>query len=298
MKKGENEKYREIIPLLIGEEDEEAKIQIDLEIQIKKELKDPCEFQYLEKVMSTRRGRIYRSGEINGNRIMTYDDYTRLLINESRIVQYGKGQNLCESHSEPDFVKPATAYQVITSGKNLNTTNDFFSSVETIISSNRVALSRTEISDTTRFGALLRFINQWMPVGTVVKPSLAERRRMATSSFAGIAWVLIFAFVLALPLVISTMKIGVIDSINNNRDTLERLQKEETRLEADYETSIDLRDIDFIARNELGMVPASEATVNLLILNPNDQIEFFDDKESMGLLPTLLSALGIQVAEN
>ena len=193
-------------------------------------------------------------------------------------------------------MRPATVYQVRASGKSLVGDKNVPSSVEPVIASDGLVLSHMEKSDTTCFGACRRLMNQWFPASSIIKPPYAERRRM-NSAFAGVAWVIIFAIILSLPIVLNTMKLSLISSINDNRSALTRLREEEARLAAEYETSIDLLKIDDYARNELGMVKAFEANVNLLILNENDQVEAFDDKKTVGVLPTLLSALGIRIPE-
>ena len=61
------------------------------------------------------------------------------------------------------------------------------------------------------------------------------------------------------------------------------------------ESGLDLREIESIAVNELGMIRLNQSTLKVLHLNDIDTIESFSDSKEESIVPALLSALGIRV---
>jgi hypothetical protein len=156
------------------------------------------------------------------------------------------------------------------------------------------SVARVEGSDTTISGSVTRFFDQWFPQHTFIKPDRKYRRRMASSA-AGIAWVMIFAFVVALPITLGVLKSEASSTLAEKRNELAALENMEARLEAEYESGLDLREIESIAINEYGMIKLNQSTLKVLRLNDIDTIESFSEKEDTSLVPALLSALGIRV---
>jgi Na+-transporting NADH:ubiquinone oxidoreductase subunit NqrC len=126
------------------------------------------------------------------------------------------------------------------------------------------------------------------------KQDRAYLRRFASSA-AGIAWVLIFALVLSLPIVLGVLKSDAVYQLNEKQDELYLLEKTEERLRAEFESGLDLREIESIAVNEIGMIKLNDSTIRVLRLNDFDSIESFSDKKANSVVPALLSALGFRI---
>ena len=272
----------------IGDEEFESlkDIQAELERQVARERKSASEYPEsyrLADIMTSVGGNNYRSGDACGARVMTYEDYMRLIVAETKIPEYGKNPRKAY-HVDP---RPAAVYNVKACGERSG------SSRESVIAADGHSVARVERSDTTISGSVNRFIDQWFPAHTFVKADRKQRRHVVSSA-AGIAWVMIFAFVIALPVVLGVLKSEANSNLTEMRQDLAELEIMEERLEAEYESSIDLREIESIALNDLGMIRLNESTLKVLRLNDMDTIESFSDSKDDSIVPALLSALGIQ----
>ena len=269
-------------------------INAELELQLEREKKsvsDYPEFYKLSDIMSSSFGNNYRSGDACGAKIMTYEDYVRLIVSETRIPEYGNRK--CERyHIDP---RPASIYTVRECGKALSK-NGISSSCESVIDGDGYSVARVESSDTTLSGGVKRFLVQWAPMHTVKRPERKYRRRLASSA-AGIAWVMIFAVVLALPITLGVLKSEASSELAEKRNELAALELAEERLEAEFESQLDLREIEKVAINDYGMIKLNQSTIKVLRLNDTDSIESFSEAERAPVVPALLSALGIRVAE-
>jgi tRNA splicing endonuclease len=85
--------------------------------------------------------------------------------------------------------------------------------------------------------------------------------------------------------------------LNAKQKELYALEQTEEELRAEFESSLDLREIESIAMNEIGMIKLNDSTVKLLRLNEIDTIESFSEKKSNSVVPALLSALGIRASD-
>ena len=297
MKKTQNNyrtRYGDAIRSL-GYNDEEFEsikdINEELELQVERERKSASEFPEfyrLSDIMNSYSGNGYRSGDACGAKVMTYEDYLRLIVAETHISEYGKRKQ------EPYNVspRPATVYTVRECGKAL-AQSDVYSSPETVIDENGYSVARVESSDTTVYGSLKRTLTEWAPLHKVRKPERKYRRRLASSA-AGIAWVMIFAIVLALPITLAVLKSEASANLNDKRQELAILESEAERLESEFEGKLDLREIERIAVNEYGMIKLNESTIKVLRLNDADSIESFKSSKQSTIVPALLSALGIR----
>ncbi len=274
----------------LGISDEEFEslkdIQAELERQVERERQSAAEYPEsyrLADIMTSVGGNNYRSGDANGVRVMTHEDYMRLIVAETKIPEYGKNPRKTY-HVDPH---PATVYNVRGCGERSG-------SCESVIAADGHSVIRVESSDTTISGSITRFFDQWFPQHTFVKPDRKQRRHIVSSA-AGIAWVMIFAFVIALPVVLGVLKSEASSKLSEKRDELAALENTEVRLEAEYESSLDLREIESIAVNELGMIRLNQSTLKILRLNETDAIESFAETQDESIVPALLSALGIRV---
>lgn len=269
-------------------------INAELELQIEREKKSVSEFPEFYKlsdIMSSSFGNGYRSGDACGAKVMTYEDYIRLIVAETRIPEYGK----CKRESYQVDPRPAAVYTVRECGKAL-ANSGVSSSCESVIDGDGYSVSRVESSDTTVYGSFKRFLVDWAPLHTVRRPERKYRRRLASSA-AGIAWVMIFAVVLALPITLGVLKSEASSDLTEKRNELAALELAEERLEAEFESQLDLREIEKVAINDYGMIKLNQSTIRVLRLNDIDSIESFSEAERTPVVPALLSALGIRVSD-
>ena len=164
---------------------------------------------------------------------------------------------------------------------------------ENVICGEEYALARVERASTDIRGALLHIFDKWFPAHSIDRENRKQRRRLASSA-AGIAWVLIFALVLSLPITLAVLKSEALSNLNNKQEELYALENLEADLLAEFESSLDLRYIESVAVNEIGMIKLNDSTIKILKLNDIDSIESFTDKKSNSVVPALLSALGIR----
>lgn len=269
-------------------------INCELELQLERERKSVSEypdFYKLSDIMTSVRGNSYRSGNACGEKIMTYEDYVKLIVAETHIPEYGK----CKRDGAHINPRPATVYTVRECGKSLMQSG-ISSSCESVIDEDGYSVMRVEGSDTTVQGGFRRFLTQWAPMHAVRKPERKYRRRLASSA-AGIAWVMIFAIVLALPITLGVLKSEASSELAEMKFELAALELEKERLEAEFESGLDLREIEKIAINNYGMIKLNQSTIRVLRLNDADSIESFSEAGRETIVPALLSALGIRVSE-
>lgn len=276
---------------ILGASDEGVDIKLELELQMERERKSAAEFSEFYKLadmMDTREGFAYRNGEYNGERYMTNEDYNRIILEKTRIPQY-------DMDAVPENVirRPAAAYNVMSSGKSMAGAGAVASVCNNVIYGEEYGLVRIERATTDLSGALLRIFEKWFPAHCIDKVKGKQRRRLASSA-AGIAWVLIFALVLALPITLAVLKSEAISNLNVKKEELHALERVEADLLAEFESSLDLRYIESVAVNEIGMIKLNDSTIRILKLNDIDSIESFTDKKSNSVVPALLSALGIR----
>ena len=220
-------------------------INAELELQLERErksLSEYPEFYKLSDIMSSVRGNSYRSGDACGEKVMTYEDYVKLIVAETRIPEYGKGKR-DSYHVNP---RPATVYTVRECGKAL-AQSGVSSSCESVIDGDGYSVMRVEGSDTNVYGGFRRFLVQWAPMHTVKRPERKYRRRLASSA-AGIAWVMIFAIVLALPITLGVLKSEASSELAVMKSELAALEIERERLEAEFESGLDLREIEKVQK--------------------------------------------------
>lgn len=280
---------------VLGCADDDVDITFDLECQLERERKSAAdfpEFYRLEEVMNSSGGYAYRSGESEGMRYMTNDDYCRIILERTRIPQYVKGAAAPEKITP----RPAAPYNVLGCGRAMVGTGFAASVCENVFDGEGYGVARVERSTTNLVGALISAIERWMPAHMLQKQDRAYRRRYASSA-AGIAWVMIFALVIALPITLGVLKSEAVSELNARKEELYALEKTEAELRAEFESSLDLRRIEHVAMNEIGMIKLNDSTIKVLRLNDIDTIESFTDKKSNSVVPALLSALGIRAAD-
>ncbi len=265
----------------------EIDIYEELERQIEREKKsaaeNPASYR-LADIMNSASGDNYRSGRDAGNPYMTHDDFMRLIVAETKIGSYGKN-NTCVQRSECRPAAPYHVRQAVKAGAD--------GSYESVINGDQCYSLKLEPSATTFSGFVSGVVDKWFPITTVLKPDRKVRRRMASSA-AGIAWVMIFVLVLALPIALGVLKSEAAGELTDMRRELAALEAEEARLSAEFESSIDLREVENIAVNEYGMIKLDQSTIRVLRINGTDSIESFSGSRSNSLVPALLSALGIR----
>lgn len=277
---------------ILGSSEESSDIKLEVELQLEREKKSAAEipeFYKLADIMNSAEGSAYRNGEYNGKRYMTNEDYNNMILDRTRIPQYV----MSAAASNNIVPRPAAAYNIMGCGKQMVGTGVVASVCKNVICGEEYSLSRVERASTDIGGALLHIFEKWFPAHTIDKENRRQRRRLASSA-AGIAWVLIFALVLALPITVAVLKSEAIADLNAKQKELHALEITEADLIAEFESGLDLRYIENVAVNEIGMIKLNESTIKVLKLNEIDSIESFNDKKSNSVVPALLSALGIR----
>ena len=272
-------------------------LKAELELQLARENETATrfpEFYKLGEIMDSVKGKTYRTLAENGESYMTAEDYMRFIKNETMIPQYGNRPGIKVARIEDS--RPAAIYTVRGYGKTLTAAEREDAMNECVLTADGPILTRVENSTTTLAGAVTEFFNRWFPSPVTVKPERKYRRRLASSA-AGIAWVMIFAIVIALPITLGVLKSEASAELADKKNQLAALEKQEAMLEAEFESSLDLRLIEDLAVNELGMIKLNESTVRILKLNDIDSIESFSTTKSTSPVPALLSALGIRIGE-
>ncbi len=268
----------------------ETSINEELERQLERENKSAAEYPEsyrLADIMNSAGGNNYRSGCDIAGPYMTHEDFVRLIVAETKIGSYGKNP----ARVSREAVRPAAVYNV----RSLLSASEsaVCSGYESVISGGGHYVARVEGSDTTIGGGAARMIDRWFPACTVVRPDRKVRRRLASSA-AGIAWVLIFALIVALPIALGVIKSEASAELISKREDLAALEDREAQLIAELESSIDLREVERIAISDYGMIKLEQSTLRVLRLGGADSIESFSDTKSNSLVPALLSALGIR----
>lgn len=264
----------------------------ELQCQLEREKKSASEYPEcyrLADIMCSSGGNKYRTGSSTSEPYMTHEDYVRLILAETKISEYGKREAVVSRVP----VRPATVYNVrdiVVSDKDKA---ERLSSRESVIEGATPVVKLVEYSDSTAKGKALKHWNTWFPTFSVVKPDRRVRRRFSSSA-AGIAWVMIFALVFALPIALGVVKSEAASNLLDKQEELAALEKREDELIAEFESSIDLREIEKIAVNDYGMIKLGQSTIRVLRLNGMDSIESFSESGSNTLLPAILSALGIR----
>ena len=281
---------------MLGTSDEDIDIRVELELQLERERKSAAafpEFFSLTDMMNSPEGNAYRSGNASGTRYMTNDDYNRIILEKTRIPKYVR------SAAAPEKIirRPATVYNVVGSGKTAVSAGLASSVCANVIDeNNEYAVARVERPTTDLRGALLSAYSRWFPAHLPKKQDRTYRRRLASSA-SGIAWVIIFALVIVLPITLGVLKSDALAELNAKQEELYALEMTEDELRAEFESSLDLRQIEHVAMNEIGMIKLNDSTIRVLRLNDIDSIESFTDKKSNSVVPALLSALGIRVGD-
>ena len=277
---------------ILGTSEEISDIKLDIALQVEREKKSAAEypeFFRLADMMESRNGSFYRSGEDGELRYMTNDDYNRMIVEHTRIPQY-----VMSAAAQKNVVpRPAAAYNVMGCGKPMVGTSFVASVCKNVIYGEDYALARVERASTDLSGALLRIFEKWFPAHSIDRASKQQRRSLLSPA-AGIAWVLIFALVLSLPITLAVLKSEATANLNAKKEALYALENKEADLIAEFESGIDLRYIESVAVNEIGMIRLNDSTIKVLKLNDFDSIESFNDKKSNSVVPALLSALGIR----
>lgn len=216
----------------------------------------------------------YRSGEYNGSKYMTSDDF----------VRYFKSRR---SFHTPSVLQEREAE----AGKN--------SAVPQRKTAGRGGLVRSE-SDSkeghlSNITALVKeFAKKWFPMEPLEGRSEGARFRIPVSVLSGMA-----VFSLSLALIVSgSVMIGRASSeLGAQKSEIARLETEQTDLEGKLDLKYNLNDVEQDAK-DLGMIKRHYATQEYLTVNHDEEIILHEEQEEKNMgLAALLSSFGVEIRE-
>ncbi len=213
----------------------------------------------------------YRSGEYNGSKYMTSDDFVRYF--KSRRTYSSPAQ---KEIAQSDIKTPQVPSRTVPSAKGDGARSS---------SDSKEGHLRTAVS------ALIEFKNKWLPTESKEGRTTGPRFRMPAAAMSGIA-----VFALSLGLIVSGSVMlgkasGEIGTLNTKIAVLEAEQSE---LQGELDLKYDIESIKADAE-ALGMIPGEYATGEYLELGSKERIEVYEQEEEKNFFSGLLSAFGIKL---
>ncbi len=242
----------------------------------------------------------YRTGAANGTPYMTVDDLKRLYYTEAgyRAGEYGARRTSRKSRArdlEAAMVaaRPAAPYRVLEERRVGEETEALWGTKQLVASQGKYRRSVVERADGT--AKCVETYKKWFPSNEVIKTS-GLRRRRSTGTLAAAVLSLLFAFVLALPVFMNIMINDVSGEVGALQSEIREKEEEVRELEVLLRDKNRKYGVEELAVTRYGMIKADKANLKKLDLKQSDGIESFDyeQSESRGIVPALLSALGIK----
>ena len=218
----------------------------------------------------------YRSGEYNGSKYMTSDDFVRYFKNR-RAFYVPTVQR--EKETETAAVRRNTAVpQRTTAQEGRSVVRSDSDSKEGHLSS---------------FGALVKdFAKKWFPVESKQGRIEGAKFRIPVSALSGMA-----VFVVSLGLIVSgSVMIGSASGeLGRQKSEIARLEAQQSDLQGKLDLKYNINDIEEEAK-QLGMIKRQYADQEYLTVNSGEEITIYgeDEEENVGLA-ALLASFGIDI---
>ncbi|MCQ2427085.1 MAG: hypothetical protein MJ137_01615 [Clostridia bacterium] len=132
------------------------------------------------------------------------------------------------------------------------------------------------------------------------KDLIAETdKRPANSNglYAALAIVAVFMLVLALPITLSVMKHSAATAVSRLESQIRDKEAQKIQLGIELEQKNDLFLLESLAVEKYGMVELDKSVYTMIKINPEDSVEHSEDEKSGGVMPALLSALGLRASK-
>lgn len=215
----------------------------------------------------------YRSGEYNGSKYMTSDDF----------VRYFKSRR---PYSMPGVAKAADQTEVKVA-----------QTVSRTVPASRSGEGNKSSSDAkeghlkTAVSALIAFKNKWLPIERKEGRTIGERFRFPAAAMSGMA-----VFALSLGLIVGGSVMlgrasGQLGSVNTQIAVLEAEQSE---LQGKLDLKYDIESIKADAE-ALGMISGKYAGGEYLELSQDEKVEIYEEEQEENIFSTLLNAFGIKI---
>ncbi len=214
----------------------------------------------------------YRSGEYNGSKYMTSEDF----------VRYFKSRR---PYSMPGVQKEADQTDVKVSQTAARTVPASRSGEKGASSDSKEGHLKTAVS------AIIAFKNKWLPTEQREGRTIGARFRLPTAAMSGIA-----VFALSLGLIVSgSVMIGRASGELGNLNTeIAVLEAQQSELQGKLDLKYDIESIKADAES-LGMIPGKYAGGEYLELGEDERTEVYAYDDDKGFFGTLLSAFGIKL---
>jgi len=277
----------------------------------------------LEDIMRQDFSNYYRSGRDEGRAYMTVDDFLQLNRDERRFrLDTELGRTIAKLEKEQGSrristaCRPAHPYSIY----EVNGINDKFEKEDNklfVSGGRRETVYDGGFSDRRRDNVAAAVVNcgetemKLRPVGgetffTRINNAIFRRDLVAVSDkrignsnglAAALAIVAVFMLVLALPITLSVMKHSAATTVQRLESEIRKKEAEKTQLEIELEKKNDLFLIESLAKEKYGMVELEKSVFTMIKINPVDSVEHSEDEGSEGIMPALLSALGLRAGK-
>lgn len=252
-------------------------------------------------IMEHDRANLYRTAVYNGRHVMTVEDAKRIYFDETgrrsdtiaRVMAASSPER--NNRVQPAMPsRPAAPYRVLRTGN--ENENDFSGETGLIFGADGkrpATVEKPAPAGQSKFGAALERL---FPGERIAK---VRGRRINSFPAAALALVLIFALVLLIPVTMTVLIHQASSDVNDLGSELREMQSTADELRVELDRKNDLKVIEDIAINQYGMIRLEQSTSRFLRLNRADAIESYTaGTESSGVVPALLSALGIRVGND
>ena len=279
--------------------------------ELRSRLENPGSYIY-EDILKNDFSNRYRSGIEGGRSFMTVDDLRRLRADEERRRESPRGRAVAELSREvysqriSTDARPAHAYEIrdargvgdrgATGGR-----REAVYGGGSLITGERSGMtyysgeSETEmiVSGVRRKkGRLSEMFRESVRADRSVRAGGGYRA--SNGFFAAVAMVLVFAFVLALPITLSVLKHSEATKLAKIESEIRAREAEISTLRIELEKKNDLFLLERTAVEKYGMIELDKSVYNLIRINPADSVVNVENTGSRGIMPALLSALGLR----
>ena len=243
----------------------------ELAAQLQKEDTSRTADQYVLYDSRSRIADYYRSGEYNGSKYMTSDDFVRYFKNRR------------------DFYMPSALREAEENKNSAVPKRNHASAQRGLVSSDSDS-KEGHLNTTT---ALIKaFIKKWFPMEAKEGRIEGAKFRIPVSVLSGMA-----IFTISLGLIVSgSVMIGSASGeLGRQKSEIARLEAEQKDLEGKLDLKYNLNDIEKDAES-MGMIKRHYATQEYLTVNDGEEIILHEDAEEKRIgLAGLLSAFGIEI---
>ena len=212
----------------------------------------------------------YRSGEYNGSKYMTSDDFVRY-FNHRRSFYAPKLQK----EEAPTEVVPSDRRRALSNGRELGRTD-----------------SGKEGHLKTALSVLRGLREKWLPIEASEGRAEHGRFRMPAATMSGIA---VFALSLGLIVSGSVMLGNAAGKVGEMNSTIATLEAKQTELQSQLDLKYNADEIEAEAKS-LGMIKRQHADQEYIEVDRGERITIYeDDEEELSGLSALLSSFGIEI---